>query len=38
MVCNPGEVRRNKRLYAVLAKPGEIEIVRNPGEARRTRK
>jgi hypothetical protein len=34
---NPGGARRNKRLYAVLAKPGEIEIVRNSGKARRGR-
>jgi hypothetical protein len=35
---NPGGARRNRRLYAVLAKPEEIEIVRISGEARRTRK
>jgi hypothetical protein len=33
--CNPGEARNYRRMYAVLAKPGEVEILRNPGEARR---
>ena len=34
---NPGEARRYRRFQAVLAKPGEVEIVQNSGEARRRR-
>jgi hypothetical protein len=36
--CNPGEARKYRRMYAVLAKPGEVEILRNPGEARRAKR
>jgi hypothetical protein len=35
---NPGEARKYRRIYAVLAKPGEVEIVSNPSEARRAKK